>query len=252
MTGESDPQPRSLDSTSDNPLESKNLAFFSTNAVEGAHNTHIIQYTCIYTCTCIIIMLCIILIGTCTGIVVNTGDRTVMGRIAKLTSTIKQESKLNKFDLFLLPTLPPSLSPDVLTNAYNVISLYFNNVNTYMYVYTSLSPLSPPPLSLSPTETPIAVELHYFIIIITTVAVTIGVTFFGISFALGYHWFEAVLFLIGIIVANVPEGLLATVTVCCEERGEERRREERSDSDILYMFIIIIIVFFIIIFIRCV
>jgi len=30
-------------------------------------------------------------IGTCTGIVVNTGDRTVMGRIAKLTSTIKEE-----------------------------------------------------------------------------------------------------------------------------------------------------------------
>ena len=59
-----------------------------------AHNTHVKQYTCIYTCTCIIIMLCTILIGTCTGIVVNTGDRTVMGRIAKLTSTIKQESKL--------------------------------------------------------------------------------------------------------------------------------------------------------------
>jgi len=31
---------------------------------------------------------------------------------------------------------------------------------------------------------------------------------------LGYHWLEAVIFLIGIIVANVPEGLLATVTVC--------------------------------------
>jgi len=29
-----------------------------------------------------------------------------------------------------------------------------------------------------------------------------------------YEWLEAVIFLIGIIVANVPEGLLATVTVC--------------------------------------
>ena len=29
--------------------------------------------------------------GTCTGIVVNTGDRTVMGRIAKLTSSIEEE-----------------------------------------------------------------------------------------------------------------------------------------------------------------
>merc|ERR1712123_250378 len=35
-----------------------------------------------------------------------------------------------------------------------------------------------------------------------------------IAFVLGYHWLEAVTFLIGIIVANVPEGLLATVTVC--------------------------------------
>lgn len=29
-----------------------------------------------------------------------------------------------------------------------------------------------------------------------------------------YHWLTAVVFLIGIIVANVPEGLIATVTVC--------------------------------------
>ncbi|XP_054156660.1 sodium/potassium-transporting ATPase subunit alpha-1-like isoform X2 [Oppia nitens] len=31
---------------------------------------------------------------------------------------------------------------------------------------------------------------------------------------MGYNWLDAVIFLIGIIVANVPEGLLATVTVC--------------------------------------
>ncbi len=41
----------------------------------------------------------------------------------------------------------------------------------------------------------------------------LGVSFFIIAFALGYHWLDAVVFLIGIIVANVPEGLLATVTV---------------------------------------
>lgn len=35
LTGESEPQSRSPDSTHDNPLETKNLAFFSTNAVEG-------------------------------------------------------------------------------------------------------------------------------------------------------------------------------------------------------------------------
>lgn len=35
LTGESEPQSRSPDFTNDNPLETRNLAFFSTNAVEG-------------------------------------------------------------------------------------------------------------------------------------------------------------------------------------------------------------------------
>jgi len=35
LTGESEPQSRSTEFTNDNPLETRNLAFFSTNAVEG-------------------------------------------------------------------------------------------------------------------------------------------------------------------------------------------------------------------------
>ena len=58
LTGESEPQSRSPEFTNENPLETKNLAFFSTNAVEG----------------------------TAVGIVINTGDNTVMGRIAVLAS----------------------------------------------------------------------------------------------------------------------------------------------------------------------
>ena len=54
LTGESEPQNRTPEFTHENPLETKNLAFFSTNAVEG----------------------------TAKGIVVNIGDNTVMGRIA--------------------------------------------------------------------------------------------------------------------------------------------------------------------------
>ncbi|XP_071517301.1 sodium/potassium-transporting ATPase subunit alpha isoform X7 [Panulirus ornatus] len=126
LTGESEPQSRSPEFTSENPLETKNLAFFSTNAVEG----------------------------TAKGIVINIGDNTVMGRIAGLAS------------------------------------------------------------GLETGETPIAKEISHFIHIITGVAVFLGVTFFVIAFILGYHWLDAVVFLIGIIVANVPEGLLATVTVC--------------------------------------
>ncbi|XP_045626229.1 sodium/potassium-transporting ATPase subunit alpha isoform X5 [Procambarus clarkii] len=126
LTGESEPQSRSSEFTSENPLETKNLAFFSTNAVEG----------------------------TARGIVINIGDNTVMGRIAGLAS------------------------------------------------------------GLETGETPIAKEISHFIHIITGVAVFLGVTFFVIAFIMGYHWLDAVVFLIGIIVANVPEGLLATVTVC--------------------------------------
>jgi len=126
LTGESEPQSRSTEFTNENPLETKNLAFFSTNAVEG----------------------------TCKGVVISIGDNTVMGRIAGLAS------------------------------------------------------------GLGSGQTPIAKEIEHFIHIITGVAVFLGVTFFIVSLSLGYQWLDAVIFLIGIIVANVPEGLLATVTVC--------------------------------------
>lgn len=58
LTGESEPQSRGPEFTHENPLETRNLAFFSTNAVEG----------------------------TCKGIVISCGDNTVMGRIAGLAS----------------------------------------------------------------------------------------------------------------------------------------------------------------------
>merc|ERR1711915_317312 len=126
LTGESEPQVRSPEFSHENPLETRNLAFFSTNAVEG----------------------------TARGMVINIGDWTVMGRIAGLAS------------------------------------------------------------GLDTGDTPIAKEIAHFIHIITGVAVVLGVSFFIIAFILGYNWLDAVIFLIGIIVANVPEGLLATVTVC--------------------------------------
>ncbi|XP_014681357.1 PREDICTED: sodium/potassium-transporting ATPase subunit alpha-like [Priapulus caudatus] len=126
LTGESEAQSRTPELTNDNPLETRNIAFFSTNAVEGS----------------------------ATGVVISTGDRTVMGRIANLAS------------------------------------------------------------GLDTGDTPIAKEIAHFIHVITGVAVFLGVSFFVIAFILGYFWLDAVIFLIGIIVANVPEGLLATVTVC--------------------------------------
>uniref|UniRef100_A0A673N1I2 Na(+)/K(+)-exchanging ATPase n=1 Tax=Sinocyclocheilus rhinocerous TaxID=307959 RepID=A0A673N1I2_9TELE len=120
LTGESEPQSRTPDFSHENPLETRNIAFFSTNCVEG----------------------------TGRGIVINTGDCTVMGRIASLAS------------------------------------------------------------SLDGGKTPIAKEIEHFIHIISGVAVFLGVAFLILSLILGYGWLEAVVFLIGIIVANVPEVIL--------------------------------------------
>ena len=62
-------------------------------------------------------------------------------------------------------------------------------------------------------ETLITKEVSQFIHLVTWVAVSMGMFFFIIAFLLEYYWIDAILFLIGVIVANVPEGLLAVVTI---------------------------------------
>ncbi|XP_022920711.2 sodium/potassium-transporting ATPase subunit alpha-like [Onthophagus taurus] len=125
ISGECEPLLRSPDCTSSHFQESKNVALFSTNAVEG----------------------------TARGIVVATGDDTVMGHIAGLTAR------------------------------------------------------------LEPNITPISLELKKFMRLVTVWACSIGIIFGIICAIIGYSWIESTMFLIGIIVANVPEGLLSTVTV---------------------------------------
>ena len=62
-------------------------------------------------------------------------------------------------------------------------------------------------------ETPIHKELKYFIKVISAIAIFLGVTFFLVSVAIGKGTIGSLIFAIGIIVANVPEGLLPTVTL---------------------------------------
>ncbi|CAG9531913.1 unnamed protein product [Cercopithifilaria johnstoni] len=137
LTGESEPQNRNPECTHVNPLETSNLIFFGTGAVEGK----------------------------CKGIVILTGDRTIMGRIAYLTSRVDSG------------------------------------------------------------KTPIAREIDHFITIVGCVATFIGILFFIISIIYGYTFVEALVFLIGIIVANVPEGIIATMTVCLTLTAVKMRRK---------------------------
>lgn len=63
-------------------------------------------------------------------------------------------------------------------------------------------------------QTPLSHEIERFIILISAVAVVLGVSFFLYGLlVVKYGPVEMLVFAIGIIVANVPEGLLATVTV---------------------------------------
>jgi sodium/potassium-transporting ATPase subunit alpha len=62
-------------------------------------------------------------------------------------------------------------------------------------------------------DTPIAREVEYFVKIISVVAGLLGVSFFIVSLCMGYSVLSSGIFLVAIIVANVPEGLLVTFTV---------------------------------------
>ncbi|MBK7663748.1 MAG: cation-transporting P-type ATPase [Sterolibacteriaceae bacterium] len=62
-------------------------------------------------------------------------------------------------------------------------------------------------------ETPIRKELRHFIKIISAIAIVLGLVFFVLSVFLGSPFLGSLIFAIGIIVANVPEGLLPTVTL---------------------------------------
>lgn len=62
--------------------------------------------------------------------------------------------------------------------------------------------------------TPLRIEIDRFIVMISIIAVSLGIFFFCAGFILKYTVIQNIVFAIGIIVANVPEGLLATVTIC--------------------------------------
>lgn len=63
-------------------------------------------------------------------------------------------------------------------------------------------------------KTPLRIELDRFVLIITVIAIGLGVVFFfAARYAASYSWPNCITFGIGILVANVPEGLLGCITV---------------------------------------
>lgn len=78
---------------------------------------------------------------------------------------------------------------------------------------TSLGSISELSQSVQRDLTPMQLELQNFVRKITWLALGIGLVFFLIGFVIGNTFWTNLIFAIGIIVANVPEGLLPTVTL---------------------------------------
>jgi len=78
---------------------------------------------------------------------------------------------------------------------------------------TSLGAISELSQTVERSLTPMQLELQNFVQKITYLALGIGFLFFLIGFAIGNPFWTNLIFAIGIIVANVPEGLLPTVTL---------------------------------------
>jgi len=126
LTGEINPQERTTEYTSlDNPLETKNIVFYGTFCMEGQGK----------------------------GVVINTGDNTIFGRINR-EARIEGEG-----------------------------------------------------------ETPLSKEILYFTKIVSMIGASMGAVLLILGLCFGYPILQSFLFVFGIIVANVPEGLLVQITV---------------------------------------
>lgn len=63
-------------------------------------------------------------------------------------------------------------------------------------------------------KTPLRTELDRFVLIITVLAIVLGIAFFLLALlVVKYSALQCIIFGIGILVANVPEGLLACITI---------------------------------------
>lgn len=68
-------------------------------------------------------------------------------------------------------------------------------------------------LSEEVSPSPLQEEIRLVSLRIAALALVLGIAFFGVGFAAGFSLAHALLFGIGIIVANVPEGLMPTLTL---------------------------------------
>ncbi|MGD8712530.1 MAG: cation-transporting P-type ATPase, partial [Thiohalophilus sp.] len=98
---------------------------------------------------------------------------------------------------------------------------------------TSIGAISELSQGVQQDLTPMQKELAYFVRKITYLALGIGLVFFIIGFFIGNPLWTNLIFAIGIIVANVPEGLLPTVTLALTQSSVKMGKENAVVKHIL-------------------
>lgn len=74
-------------------------------------------------------------------------------------------------------------------------------------------------------ETPIAKEITHFIKIICAVAFVFGTIFFIMVYIVQRSWIAGLQYMLGMVLANVPEGLIVTLTVCMTLSAKELKKK---------------------------
>ncbi len=74
--------------------------------------------------------------------------------------------------------------------------------------------------------TPLRKEIKRFVNIISAIAIVLGILFFITSIIIGNPPVDSLIFAIGIIVANVPEGLLPTVTLALSMAAKKMAKKK--------------------------
>jgi len=98
---------------------------------------------------------------------------------------------------------------------------------------TSIGAISELSQGVQQDRTPMQKELADFVRKITYLAVGIGLAFFAIGVLIGNPLWTNLIFAIGIIVANVPEGLLPTVTLALTQSSVKMGKENAVVKQIL-------------------
>lgn len=175
--------------TDSNPLETQNLAFFSTLACEG----------------------------DAIGVVIRTGDHTVIGNIHyKCEKNECRWVKMSVKSPFPLVYPNSCLVWHIVDIAELATSTKTGNLSlTHTHHTCTQHECTTHTNNIILGDTPLQKELHRFIRYVSLVAIGLGLLFFGLGFAMKLYWLANIVFVIGIIVANVPEGMLFLVLFAC-------------------------------------